>query len=144
MFYGDTHNRRGRDVLSKQDSLRLDHKEVDELVDITNQRIESLPRNGVVLSRSELGSEAIAKDGLSSNLGQDGDAQSHPGKLESVSNDIEVSSHEDQGDDGSICDGGSSYKSLSVGGSRDKKALRGGGRSLRGLFHDSSSEKKEW
>lgn len=92
------------DVLSKENALGLNDKEVDELVDIANQSIEGLARNGVVLARSQLASQTVAKDSLAGNLGEDGDTQGHPGELEGISDNIEVSNRKDERDDSGISD----------------------------------------
>lgn len=113
---------------------------------ITNHAIEGLAGDGVVATGSELGSQAVTKDELASNLGSNGDAQGHPGQLKSPSNDVEVPNREKQGDDGSIGDaGGTCNKRLSV--TRREWNAAYLGRSfldLRGFCHDKSSEKKEW
>lgn len=83
-------------------------------MNVANQSIEGLSRNSVVLAGPELSRKTIAKDGLSGELGKDSDAQRHPCELEGVSDNIKVSNHEDQRDDGSICDSGGSYGGLSV------------------------------
>lgn len=71
-------------------------------MNIANQGIQSLARDSIVLAGSQLGSQTIAQDGLSGGLSENGDTQGHPGKLEAVSEHIEVSNREDEGDDGSI------------------------------------------
>lgn len=129
------------DVLGEQDALRLDDREVDKLVDIANSGIKSLAGDGVVFAGAELARDTGVHDGLTGNLGGDGDAQNHPGKLEAPSEDIEIPNCEDEADDGSIGDGGSTWEPpvsivSATCGSEEGYA--------RGLFHDSSSEKKEW
>lgn len=81
---------------------------------VADQGVKCLSGNGVVLAGSELGSKTVAKDGFSGNFSKDGNAQGHVCELEGVSNDVEVSSHEDGRDDRSVGDGGSSYGGLSV------------------------------
>ncbi len=78
--------------------LSLNDEEVDELVDISDKRVEGLLRNGIVLLWANLGGEASRKNGLSGNLGQHSDTQNHICKLEAVSDDIEVSGGEDEED----------------------------------------------
>jgi hypothetical protein len=73
-------------------------------VDVTNQSVESIAGNGVVLARSQLSSKTVAEDSLAGSLGENSDTQSHPGQLESVSEEIEVSNREDERDDGGIGD----------------------------------------
>lgn len=57
-------------------------------MDVPNKGVKSLPRERVVLARSQLGSQAIVQEGFSSNLGKDGDAQGNPRQLQGVARDI--------------------------------------------------------
>lgn len=84
--------------------MGLDHKEVDKLMDVADDGVKSLSGDGVVLARAQLGSQAVAKDRLPGSLGKNGDTQSHPGKLEAVSEKVEVSSREDDRDDAGVGD----------------------------------------
>lgn len=77
-----TYGSRSIDVLGEEDALSLNDKEVDELVDISDQSVEGLAGDGVVLARTQLAGQTVAKDGLTGDLSEDGDAQSHPGELE--------------------------------------------------------------
>ena len=74
--------------------MRLNDEEVDEFMNIADDSIEGLLGNGVIFARAELGSQAIVQDSLTGDLGENGDAQDHPGKLEGVADDIEISGHE--------------------------------------------------
>ncbi len=105
-----TYSSRGRDIFGIQDPLRLDDEKVDEFMDVPNKDVKSLPRKSVVLARSELGSQAIVQEGLPGNLSQNGNAQNHPGQLEGIAQDIDISSDEDQRDDGCVGNAGSSYR----------------------------------
>lgn len=100
-----TYSDGGGDILSEQNPLGLDDKEVDELMNIANQSIESLPRNGIVLSGTELSREAVVQDGLAGDLGSDGDTQDHPRELETPSDNIEVADGKDASNDDGIGDG---------------------------------------
>jgi hypothetical protein len=95
-----------KDVLSKDDALSLDNKEVDELVNITDERVKSLFGDCVVFSGSELRGQTLAQEKLPTSLSQDGNPQSHPCQLECVSKNIKISSSEDEKDDGSVCNAG--------------------------------------
>lgn len=97
------------EVLSEQNSLGLNHEEVDEFVDVTNQAVKSLAGEGVVSARAHLGGEAIVQDELASRLGSDGNTKGNPGQLEGPADQVEVSSSEDEGDDGSVGNAGSTY-----------------------------------
>ena len=108
-----TYSDRSPDVLGKEDALRLDDEEVDELVDVAKERIQCLPGNGIVLSGAELGGEARVQQGLTRDLGGHSDTQDHPGELEAPSEHVQVPNQEDGADDGNIGDGGSSYDLVS-------------------------------
>jgi hypothetical protein len=105
-----TYSSRSIDVLGKQHTLGLDDEEVDELVDVANQRVECFPRNSVVLAGTELGREAVVQEGLPGDLGSDGDAEDHPGELETPTHNIKVPNREDECDEGGIGDGRSTCK----------------------------------
>ena len=109
----ETYSDRSPDVLGKEDALRLDDEEVDELVDIAEERIQCLPGNSVVLSGAELGGEARVQQGLTRDLGGHSDTQDHPGELEAPSEHVQVPNQEDGADDGNIGDGGSSCDFIS-------------------------------
>jgi hypothetical protein len=93
------------DVLGEQHALRLDDEEVDELVDIANESIEGLPRNGVVLAGPELGRKAVVQERLPDDLGGDGDAEDHPGELKTPAQNVQIPNREDERHDGGIGDG---------------------------------------
>lgn len=63
-----TYSTRNEQVLGKDDLLSLNDEEVDELMDISNQRVESLLGNGVVLLWANLGSETGGEESLSNSL----------------------------------------------------------------------------
>lgn len=109
---GSTYNGRSRDVLGKENALSLNDEEVHKLVDVANNGIKGLLGNSVVPARANLGSETAVQQGLANNLSSKGDAQHHPGKLEAPSDDIQISHGEDEGSDGAIGDGGSTWKVL--------------------------------
>lgn len=103
-----TYSSRSKDILSKDDSLGLNNKEVDELVGISNHVVESLTGNGVVSTRANLSSQAIVEYDLANNLGEDGHTKDHPRNLESPSEDIQVSGSKNKGDSGHVGNTGSS------------------------------------
>lgn len=117
-------------------------------MNVSEHRVERFARDRVVFAGSQLGSQTLVQDGLSGNLGKDGNAQSHPGQLEAVSQEIEVSSHEDDRDDTGVGDSRGTYRQkkgrLATSTDNDHNHYRCGHGDVRGLFHDSSSEKKEW
>lgn len=100
---GRTYGNRGEDVLSKDDTLRLNDKEVDELMDIADESVECLLGESVVLSRTNLRGKSGAKGTPASNLGDSSHTERHPRSLEGVTQDVKVASGEDE-DDG--CDVG--------------------------------------
>lgn len=93
-----TYSTRNKDILREDDLLSLNDEEVDELVDISDKRVEGLLGNGIVFLWADLGGEASREEGLSSNLSQHSDTQNHICKLEAVSENIEVSGGEDEED----------------------------------------------
>lgn len=100
------YSNRSTNILNKENSLGLNHKEVDELVDVTNHTIEGSSRNGPVSAGAHLSSETVVENNLTRNLGRDSDGKSHEGQLESPSNHIEVPSGEDERDNRSVGNGG--------------------------------------
>jgi len=100
---------RRKDILCEDDSLRLDNEEVEQLMEITSERVKSLLGNSVVFSWANLGDEAGTQESLSSTFNDDSDEKSHPCKLKSIAQDIEVSGCEDEEDDGSVGNTGSSW-----------------------------------
>lgn len=100
-----TYGSRRIHILGEQDPLSLNDKEVDELVDIADHGVESLAGNSVVLAGADLGSQTAVQDRLAGNLGGHGDAEDHPGKLESPSENIKIPNREDKSDDSGIGDG---------------------------------------
>lgn len=113
-------------------------------MNIANSAVQSLAGDGVVSARAHLRSEAIVKDQLAGSLGGDSDAEGHPRQPKGPADDVEVSGRDDQGDDRSV---GNGRGTCDVDDQRCD-SLRPGARQreldLRGLFHDRSSEKKEW
>ena len=98
-----TYSQGGPDVLSEYYTLSLDNDEVDQLVNIANNDIESLAGNSVVAAGTKLASKTGVHDGLAGNLSGNSDAKDHPGKLEAISQQIEVSNRKDEGDGGGVC-----------------------------------------
>lgn len=96
---------RSANVLGEQDTLRLDDKEVGQLVDISKDSIEGVARNCVVAARTKLAGDARVHDQLAGNLGRDDNSQGHPGSLESVAQHIEVPNREDGRDHREVGDG---------------------------------------
>lgn len=109
-----TYSQRSPDVLGKDDTLGLDDKEVNQLMNIADEDVEGLARNGVVATGPELTGYASVHNSLSSGLGGDGDAQDHPCELEAPSDHVQVPNREDEGDDGDIGDRRSACNNLSV------------------------------
>jgi len=89
-------------VLSEEDLLCLDNEKVDELVDVTNHRVQSLPRYCVVFSGTDSRGKANRQDSLATSFCQDSETKHHIGDLEGISDDVEVSSSEDECDDKTI------------------------------------------
>lgn len=96
----------GEDVLGEEETLGLDDEEVDELVEIARHGVERVLGQDVVLLRADLRDEAGVEEGLADDLSQDGHAESPPGDLQGVAQEVEVSGGEDEDDDGDVGDGG--------------------------------------
>lgn len=60
-------------ILDEEDALELDHKEVDQLLNILQRRLKRFSGDGVVLPWAEGRREALVKDQLPSNFGSGGD-----------------------------------------------------------------------
>jgi hypothetical protein len=100
----NTYSKRSENVLSEDKSLSLNDKEIDELIKITSQVVNDLLWQDIVLSRSELAGQTLAKDSTSRTLQSNTDTQSHPGDLEQVAEKIEVASSENEEDEGEVGD----------------------------------------
>lgn len=87
-----TYSNSSWNVLSKDNTLRLNNKEVDELMNITQSGIQSLLWKSVVLSWANLGGETMGEQSLASNLSNNRDTQGHPCKLEGITKNIEITS----------------------------------------------------
>lgn len=99
-----TYSSRNQDILDKDNSLRLDDEEVDQLVNITNNSVQSILGDCKVLSWAELRSQASVENGLTSKLSQDSDTEGDPSKLEDIAENVEVSCGEDEDDDCGVCE----------------------------------------
>lgn len=99
-----------KDILGKDDSLGLNDKEVDELMNVPNKGIQSLTRHCVVPTRANLSSKAIVENDLTKHLGKNGYTKNHPRNLESPSKKIQVSRSEDSTDDSHISNGRCAYR----------------------------------
>lgn len=108
----------GVDVLSKDYSLEFNDEEVDQLLEVVGESVESLTADGVVLARAEVGSKASVKDKLAGNLSSSSDcewldlcysllwtrtiqltAENNVEALEDVLEEGHVTGEEDEGDD---------------------------------------------
>lgn len=111
---GYTYSQRSPDVLGEDDALSLDDEEVNQLMNIADQDVKGLARNGVVTTRPELTGNTSVHDSLPGGLSGNGNAQDHPGELEAPSDHIQVPNREDEGDDRGIGDRGGACRALSV------------------------------
>lgn len=89
--------------------MRLNDKEVNELMDIGGQAVNAILWQGVVLLGADLRGEALGEKSLTSSLGQDSNGQSHVCELEGISEDVEVTGSKDECHDGDISDSRSSW-----------------------------------
>jgi hypothetical protein len=93
-----TYSSRGIHVLGENYALRLDDKEVDELLHIVEHALKRSLGDGVVLTRAELRSQTAAECQLSCDFCSGGRTQSKVEELETVADDVKVSSGEDEDD----------------------------------------------
>lgn len=94
-----THGDRSGNTLDKENSLGFDHDKVDELMGITDERVDGGAGDSVVSAGAQLCSDALVEKKLANRLGRNSDSQSHPGQPKAVTGDINVSEGED-GKDG--------------------------------------------
>jgi hypothetical protein len=85
--------------------LRLNDEEVDELMNITNRVVNGLPRQDVVFSWANLRCKTLLEEHLARNFSRHRDTERHPGELEGISEQVQVSASEDRADDSDVCDG---------------------------------------
>jgi len=95
-----TYSTRNKDILCEEDTLGLNDEEVDELMDVTDKRVECLLRDCVVFPWADLCNEAVGEQGFSEPFSSHSNTQSHPCNFKGISEDIEVPGGEDEGDDG--------------------------------------------
>lgn len=101
-----TYRDRRIDILSEDNALEFNDKEVDKLLDILQHSLQSLTGDGVVFLRADLARQTLAKSEVADDLSSSGDTKSYPGQAEDVGNDRDVTSSEDGQDDGAIADSG--------------------------------------
>jgi len=94
------------DVLGEENALELNDEEVDKFRDVASQALESLVRNGVVLSGTHAGRKALAKDKLAGNFSGSGDTEDGECCLQDIALDRDVAGEENAGDDGGEGNGG--------------------------------------
>lgn len=102
------------DVFGEDNALGLNYEEVNQLVNIADDAIESLAGNSVVAARTKLARETRTNNGLAGNLSSDSDTKDNPRKLEGVSQKIQVSDGKNQGDGRGIGNRGGTCAVLSV------------------------------
>jgi hypothetical protein len=101
-------------ILYKENSLRLDDKEVEQLINITDPALDGFARYSVVLTRSNLGDKTLAQDELSSGFGGNGNTKGHPSKLETIAREVDITSGKNETDDRDKGDSRSTYLHFSV------------------------------
>jgi hypothetical protein len=92
-----TYRTSGVHILSEDNPLRLDDEKVDELFHIIEEALEGGLGDGEVLLRSELARETTAEYQLACNFGGSCCSQRQINSLEQISDDVEVSCGEDEG-----------------------------------------------
>lgn len=91
-----THDTRNQGILDKDDALRLNDEEVDELVHITQTGIERLLGNGKVLARAELRRQTDGQQCLTGNLCKHGNSQDITRALECITEQVQVAHAKDK------------------------------------------------
>lgn len=92
----DTRSNGSSNILDVENSLRLDDHKVDELVDVSNEPVDSVTGDGHVLARAQLGHEAVVKEELACNFGSHGDTEGHPRQLEGVTGDVNIAADQNE------------------------------------------------
>ena len=101
-----TYGNGGPDVLGEEDALELNDEEVDKLLDVASEALESLTGNGVVLPGTHGGRKALAENELAGKLSGSGDTENGEGCLQDIALDGDVEGEENAGDDGGEGNGG--------------------------------------
>lgn len=96
----------GPDVLGEEDTLELNDEEVDKLLDVASDVVESLAGNGVVLPGTHAGCETLAEDELAGKLSGSGDTEDGEGCLQDIALDGDVAGEKNARDDGDKGNGG--------------------------------------
>lgn len=94
-----TYSERGGNILYEENSLCLDDKEVEKLMDIAHGTINDLAGYCPVATRANLGGKTFVQEELSNTFGRDCNTESHPRELEGIAGDIHISSSENESDD---------------------------------------------
>jgi len=94
------------DILSKQNPLRLNHEEVDELLNVVGHALQRGLGDGKVSSWPELGGEAPSESRMPNDFRSGRSTKCHVGELEEVADQVEVSGSEDEGNSESESDTG--------------------------------------
>lgn len=100
-----THSNSGPDILGEEDALELDDEEVDQLLKVTSNGLESLARDGVVFPGAHAGGKALAEHKLTDNLSGSGDTEDGECGLEDIALDGDVAGEKNAGDNGGEGDG---------------------------------------
>ena len=79
-------------------------------MDVANNCVQSLFRDGVVPTRPHLRRESVVQHHLASDLGSHRDAEHHPCELKSIPEDVEVSHGKDERDNGAVGNRRGSWK----------------------------------
>lgn len=100
-----THSNSGPDILREEDALELDNEEVNQLLKVTSNGLESLARDGVVFPGAHAGGKALAEHKLTNDLSSSGGAEDGERGLEDIALDRDVAGEENAGDNGGEGDG---------------------------------------
>lgn len=101
-----TYSTRRQDVLGEEQTLRLDNKEVDQLIQIPGHVIQRRLWHCVVPPRADLSRESRIEERASSCLCGNGNTKDHPCELQRVAEKVKITGGEDEGDGTGIRDSG--------------------------------------
>ena len=92
----DTYGNGHVDVFGKDDSLKLNDKEVDELFKVVHEAFQAVLGNRNVPLGPHLAGKAVAEGNLAHDLGRSGDTKNSVETLEDVTEDGNVAGCEDE------------------------------------------------
>ena len=101
-----THSSSDWDILGKDNALNLDDEEVDEVFKVVEGGFQCFLRDLVVFSGADRAGHTRAHESLARGFSNSDNPKTHPGKLDHIADDGEVSGGEDEGESGHKGDAG--------------------------------------